>query len=60
MVCKECQAPELQRVRRHGFKAWLLQWFGLYPWECLMCDKVLFYRARKGHSHANSIERMAR
>jgi hypothetical protein len=61
MVCKVCRAAELQRVRRRHFLGWLLRWFGLYPWQCRMCDKVRFHRARRTSSgRTGTVERTAR
>jgi hypothetical protein len=60
MVCKVCRASALQRVRRRGFLGWLLRWFGLYPWQCLVCDKTRFYRQRRvADRRSRTVERTA-
>ena len=47
VVCPKCRSKTMRRMPRHGF--WqnvVLSWFGLYPWECVFCRKVHYFRYR--------------
>lgn len=44
-VCSSCGGRELRRVNRSGFfQRQVLTYFGLYPWECVLCRSRRFLR----------------
>jgi hypothetical protein len=47
LVCKNCQFPQMRRVRRQG---WLERefypHFGFYPWECIDCRQITMHKMR--------------
>lgn len=48
LVCKNCEYPQMRRVRRQGW--WEREFFprlGFYPWECIDCRQITMHRLRK-------------
>jgi hypothetical protein len=45
IVCRKCGSNALRREPRRGFlQTKVFPRFGFYPWECMMCRIVRFYR----------------
>jgi len=47
LVCPDCGARQLRRMKRHGFlQKKVYPMFGYYPWECALCRHINFFKAR--------------
>jgi len=44
--CPHCHSTEYRRINREGWlqREFLPRWFGLYPWECVLCRRRKFLR----------------
>ncbi len=46
-VCKRCGGLTFERLQRMGFlQRRILPFFNLYPWRCVLCNKVHYRGAR--------------
>jgi hypothetical protein len=54
MLCRYCSADALRRERRRGLlQRHIFPRFGLYPWECMYCGKVQYYK-NKGYGQGQT------
>ena len=42
-VCRGCRGVRFERIPRIGLvRAQLLPFFNLYPWRCVLCNRVIY------------------
>jgi hypothetical protein len=49
-VCYWCGSTSHRRLSRRSFlEKRVLSWLGIYPWECVMCRRRVYFRS-DGHN----------
>jgi hypothetical protein len=54
-VCFRCKAKAFRRINREGFlQNVVLPRLGIFPWECVLCRRRVYFRndGRKAHRPA--------
>ncbi|SEC31797.1 hypothetical protein [Terriglobus roseus] len=47
-VCTGCSGVRFERIPRIGVvRAQLMPFFNLYPWRCVLCNRVIYRRLRR-------------
>ena len=44
-LCSHCKNTAFRRLKRKGFlQTKVLNKLGFFPWECIMCRRLIFFR----------------
>ena len=52
--CPKCESKSARRIARTKLRHRFMHLFGLYPWECVDCQKHFFSRERFARSGRHS------
>ncbi|HEV2213897.1 MAG TPA: hypothetical protein VGR64_01330 [Terracidiphilus sp.] len=54
--CPDCRNGKLRRLGRVGFlQTRVLARIGIYPWECPLCRRLLYFRTRSRLQQAREV-----